>query len=293
MRLNHTLTAAAFILAASVPAFAKAPAPAANDGLDATLWLQTSVEYKASTRSVYAGATRQLDALLADKGETAALEQTGDFAAKPPAVILDIDETVLNNSAYQAWIITHHQHFSGKSWHAFANDSVSVPIPGALQFTKAAAAKGITVFYVSNRSEAVKDGTLRNLKKFGFPMKAGEDVVLLRGGQKDWTGKKGTRRAFIAKNYRILMLLGDNFGDFVDDMGGDIAGRDAMMAKYDAYWGQRWFTLPNPTYGSWQSAAVPKGGKEPRRAYFLKALKPWAGPKPAPKVEKTKAKAAQ
>lgn len=280
MKTMWKLVGAAALLAATSIS-ARAEDPAQNDGLNATLWFQTSVEYKATAMSVYAGAQRLLPDAIGDHGWTADPEQGANYMSKPPAIILDIDETVLDNSAYQSWVVTENTSYSGKTWAEFVNDEISTPIPGALALTKAAAAKGVAVFYVSNRKAPQEKATIANLKKYGFP-DADADHVMLRGEIKAWGSAKGTRRAAVAKDHRIIMMFGDNFGDFVDDMGGDIKGRLAMMNKYKDYWGQSWFMLPNPTYGSWESAAFnDKWGKPAgeRRQDKLNSLNSWSGPK--------------
>ena len=102
---------------------------AENDGMNGTLWLQTSVEFKANALSAYRLAGLQLDAALADKSWTAVPgEQMGDYKAKPPAIILDVDETVLDNSVYQAWVVTQYKYYSGKTWGSFVYDVLSRPI---------------------------------------------------------------------------------------------------------------------------------------------------------------------
>ena len=99
-----------------------------------------------------------LDRALADKTWTAALEQAGDFGSKPPAVILDIDETVLDNSESEERSIRAGVAYSEALWAEWCNQRKATPIPGALEFTKAAAAKGVTVFYVTNREHGAGAG---------------------------------------------------------------------------------------------------------------------------------------
>ncbi len=252
-----------------------------NDGLNAVLWYQTSVEYKTTAKSVYAGAERLLGAAIGDHSWTAALEQGDNYMSKPPAIILDVDETVLDNSAYQSWVVTKDTSYSSKTWAEFVNAEISTPTPGALELTKAAAEKGVAVYYVTNRKAPEEAATIANLKKYGFPY-ADAEHVMLRGEKKDWGSAKGTRRMAVAADHRIIMMFGDNFGDFVDDMGGDIKGRLAKMDDYSAYWGERWFMLPNPTYGSWESAAFGDNWKlspEERRQMKYDSLTDWNGPK--------------
>src|SRR5690349_13467187 len=188
-----------------------------NDLLLATLWTQRSVEYKANALTVFALARIRLDEALADKSWTAAPdEQKGDFAELPPAVVLDVDETLLDNSLYQAWMMRTNATFSTKTWNQFCADQASRAIPGAVEFTKYADSKGVKVFYITNRDASTEKDTRENMAKLGFPMGGNVDTFLMQGEQKEWGSAKSTRRAVVAKDYRILLNMGDNFGDFDD-----------------------------------------------------------------------------
>ena len=120
---------------------AQAQEPAANDGTNATYWMQNAVEYKATTQALYELAKLRLNQALGDPSWTAALEQGANYEKKPAAVILDVDETVLDNSEYQAWIVENGEHYSSKTWAPFVNTETSRPIPGSLDFIKYAAAR--------------------------------------------------------------------------------------------------------------------------------------------------------
>ena len=264
------------------PQLAKAADPVPqNDILNATLWGQTSIEFQANSLAVYALAKMMLDKALADKTWTAApVVQTGDFAGKPPAVILDVDETVLDNSAYEAWLVKEDKGYSSKTWGPFVNTATSTPIAGSLDFIKYAVSKGVQIFYVSNRKAPLEAASLDNLKALGYPVDESEDTLLFRGEKPEWkTSKKGVRRAHVAAKYRILMLFGDNFGDFVDGYKGSIAERQALYEKHAAMWGSRWFVIANPMYGSWVSAAFGHKWKlspDERRQMKLDAMRHWA-----------------
>ena len=91
--------------------------------------------------------------------------------------------------------------------------------PGSLAFIKYANSKGVKVFYVSNRKAPQEEATRNNLKALGYPIDESEDTVLLKGEMDDWGSKKGTRRTVITQTYRLVMIVGDNFGDFVDGQG--------------------------------------------------------------------------
>ena len=271
------LAAMAFCLALAPAALAQD----ANDNLNAVLWMQKSVEYKANTEAVFALARIRLDEALKDKSWTAApAEQTGDFKSLSPAVVLDADETVLDNSGYQAWMVTKGETFNPKTWTQFVNSQTSTAIPGAVEFTKYAESKGVRVFYVTNRTKAEEPSTRENMRKLGFPMQANIDTILTAKEQPDWGSAKGTRRAVIAKHYRILLLVGDNFGDFTDAYKGSVDERQKVYDENAAHWGHDWLMLPNPSYGSFEAA--PFGGNfklpiEEQRAAKRGVLAPWSG----------------
>ena len=281
--LLAAVSAAAITCALAIPALAAdAPAPVPqNDNLNAVLWDQTSVEFKAVTTGEYALAKMRLDQALADKSWTAATEQTGSFGDLPPAVILDVDDTTVNTSAYQAWTVTAGTAYSGKTWGPYVAAEQDVALPGAVDFTQYAASKGVKVVYVTNRTADQEAPTKEEMTKMGFPDGGNVDTYLMSKEQPDWTSAKGTRRAFIAKNYRILLLLGDNMGDFTDQYGGSVADRDKVYAATAAHWGHDWIALPNPTYGSFESAPYLTDyskSVDEQRAEKLQALKPWVGP---------------
>lgn len=240
-----------------------APPPVSATGRDtheqlhAVLWVQTAAEYRALALQAFNLAGQMMDRALADRTWTAATEQTGDFAALPPAVIVDVDETVLDNSAYQARLIRSGQSFSSATWTRWVEEEKAVAIPGALEFARAAQQKGVTIFYVTNRKAVEKEATRRNLQKLGFPLPAETDVLLTRGERPEWSpGDKSPRRAYIASRYRILLQIGDNIGDFIADEDASIEQRFAATDRYQMHWGTRWIMLPNPAYGHWEAAVV-------------------------------------
>ncbi len=154
-------------------------------------------------------------------------------------------------------------------------------MPGAVDFTKYADSKGVKVFYVTNRSADQEDATRKNMEALGFPMGGNVDTFLMSKEHDDWTSKKGTRRAFIAKDYRILLLVGDNYGDFSDDYGGSEADRAKSMEANMAHIGHDWIFIANPEYGSFESAPFLSNYKlspDERRQLKIDALPAWMGP---------------
>lgn len=232
-----------------------------NNNLYATLYLRNAAEYKALTRSIFAGATAQLDAALA--ADSAALEQTGASASLPPGIIFDVDETVLDNSAYQGTLVAENIEYNTPHWDRWVADARADAVPGAVEFSRAAVARGVTMLYLTNRRCIQRDPggdpcpqraeTIANLISTGFPPPDPANVYL-RSPEFEMDREKGSRRASFAERYRIIMLFGDDLGDFVDGVkvpGMPAAKRAAVVAKHGERWGRQWFILPNPSYGSW------------------------------------------
>jgi acid phosphatase len=261
---------------------AAAQDPPANDLLNAALWMQRSVEYRASALTAFALARLRLDQALADPAWTAApREQTGAYQSLPPAVIVDIDETILDNSGYQAWMALKDTTFDPKTWNAYVNTVTSLAIAGAVEFTRYAAGRGVAVFYVSNRTAEEEPATRKNLEKLGFPLDDKIDTVLTAREQQDWGSAKGTRRAHVAKSYRVLLNLGDNFGDFVDEYRGTEAERLKVFEEHRDRWGREWIMLANPAYGSFETAPFKHDFKlsaADRRKAKRAVLDAWPGP---------------
>jgi 5'-nucleotidase (lipoprotein e(P4) family) len=266
----------------AVPAVGQSQDPPAHDLLNAVLWMQRSVEYKATTLTAFALARIRLDQALADPNWTAApKEQIGAYQSLPPAVVLDADESILDNSGYQAWMVLKGTTFDPKTWNAYVNTVTTLAIPGALEFARYADAKGVKVFYITNRTAEEEPATRKNLEKLGFPMGGTVDTMLMTRKQPDWGSAKGTRRAFIAKTYRILLNIGDNFGDFVDEYRGTEAERLKVMEQHNDRWGREWIMIANPSYGSFESAPFNhdfKLSETEKRKAKRGVLDAWPGP---------------
>jgi acid phosphatase len=228
-----------------------------NPLLNSTLWTQTSVEYAGTARQAYALAEVMMERALTDSTWTASLEQaeTGSeaYRDKPPAVVLDVDETVLDNSPYQARLVLDDEAYDPQSWKAWVREENAGAVPGALDFTRSAAENGVQVIYLTNRDGDVEASTRDNLEALGFPIDDAPDAVLTQGERKDWDSKTA-RREWVAERYRILLLIGDNFGDFASEVDTSLAARRQKSQSFQKYWGTRWIVLPNPQYGSWEGA---------------------------------------
>ncbi|MEE2692998.1 MAG: HAD family acid phosphatase [Pseudomonadota bacterium] len=273
-------------LAAATAGCATAPAPAPetavpqSDLLNAALWMQGAVEYKAAALGVYALARIRLDEALADRKWTAAPNRQGaGYEKLPPAVIVDADETVLDNSAYQAMLARDYVEFSGPTWGAFVDSETARAVPGALEFARYAASKGVTIFYITNRDAVGEEATRANLKALGFPVSDDKDTIFTQGEREEWKpSAKGVRVAEAARGHRILLMIGDNLGDFTDDYKGTPAERLSVYERNRAHWGKDWLVVPNPAYGSWESSLFGGNYKlspDERRRLKRETLEPW------------------
>ncbi len=234
---------------------ASAAARRTHENLNSVLWVQTSVEFRASAVQAYRLARLQLDAALADRRWTAAIEQTADPSALPPAVVLDLDETVLDNSGFQARQVVGAFPFTEDVWLKWCEERKATAIPGAVEFLRYARSRGVATIFITNRDRAAEQATRDVLTKIGVELDATKDVILTRSERPEWTASdKTARRQFVAAEYRILLLVGDDLGDFLTASRGTIEERNARTAKHDDYWGTRWIMLPNPAYGSWEQA---------------------------------------
>jgi acid phosphatase len=214
------------------------------------LWMQTAAEFQASCLQAYALARFQLETALRDQSWTAALEQGKDFENLPPAVILDLDETVLDNSLYQGWLVTSGKEFTPESWDRWCVEGDPDLFPGAADFIRFAESKKVTVFYISNRTEERRTETAAELVRGGLSV---EPMRLLLKGNSPGSSDKTQRRKQVADRYRVLLLIGDDFNDFVRPYP-TVDGRKGQIEEFRERWGRRWIMLPNPSYGSWERA---------------------------------------
>lgn len=245
-----------------------------NRGFDATLWMQSAAEFKLITRQTYMLAETALEKMVeeqkAEKSEKKKL---------PLAVVLDIDETVLDNSPSQAWAVSTGKGFDPGTWDEWVNEASAKPIEGAGSYIEKARQLGVVVIYLSNREakeykgRPLKERTLKNLHDT-VDSEATLDTIYLKYDTEhpdytkkdDWGSEKKGRRDIVKKKYTVLQYIGDDLGDFVDGIkkysqisphGRFVKGlKDAQVKNKEETiiadrWGTEWFLLPNPTYGSW------------------------------------------
>ena len=239
------------VFSAGVSAFAQtAPQPAAD--LDyqtaAVLYMQKAAEYRALAYQAFNVARLQLDSDL-DKKNVKKLPKSE--RKMPRAIVVDIDETMLDNSPSQALGIKTNKPYNSTDWFAWTKMEKAKAVPGAVEFVNYAVSKGVKVFYISNRDQKVENqATLANLINVGFKDVSADNLLL-----KTAESSKDARRAVVTAKHRIILLIGDNLDDFTSAFEKkSVADRFAEVEKVRDQWGKRFIVLPNAMYGTWENA---------------------------------------
>jgi 5'-nucleotidase (lipoprotein e(P4) family) len=210
-----------------------------NGKVWASIYQQQAAEYKALCFQAYNIAKLRLDA---------AIQQPSN---KPYAVITDIDETLLDNSPYDAKRAINNLGYENKSWKAWTAKGVADTVPGSPAFFKYAAAKNVEVFYITNRDEDERSGTLKNLQLYGLPYADDAHLIMRKTG----SSKEG-RRQGVLKTHDVILLCGDNLADFdaLYDNKPSEENRNTSTQRLMQEFGSKYIVLPNPEYGDWESS---------------------------------------
>ncbi|HEX6334699.1 MAG TPA: 5'-nucleotidase, lipoprotein e(P4) family [Flavisolibacter sp.] len=237
-----------FLIAALVVASCKTvqPVPAATASderiiggkLFATVFQQQAAEYKALCLQAYNIAALRTNEILAQP------------STKPRAIITDIDETVLDNSPYAVRQGLRGKDYEPATWYEWTALAIADTVPGAPAFLKYAASRGVEIFYITNRDEREREGTLKNIQKFGLPNADNRHLVLRQG-----ISSKEDRRKAIMADYDVILLIGDNLADFsalFEKL--PAPAREANTDLSAAQFGKKFILLPNPVYGYWEDA---------------------------------------
>lgn len=207
-----------------------------NDTMNSTLWMQTAAEYRALC---YQGYNTALDLLRSAK-------ESAKSDDKPLAVILDCDETLLDNSQADAAKINK----NATGWNVFfewVKDAKSAAMPGAEEFLKAVDAMGVDLFYVTNRLESMRADTLRNLKALDFPQIDDRHVSFASG-----SSNKDSRFKSIEQDYNVIVYLGDNIHDFPMELYNKMMHeRNAITDQNRTLFGRKYIVFPNPGSNYW------------------------------------------
>src|SRR6266536_584447 len=264
------------VLIANIPfAFAQTTSPAVTQTAGASeyltgavSWTQSSAEYRALAYQTFTLARLRLDQeLRSHRAKRGA-------RLRRPAVIVDVDETVLDNTRYEAELVLRGLSFDPAMWSAWCQRAEAGAVPGAVDFLNYATGRGVHVFYITNRRRPEKAGTIANLQELGFPDPTEENVMVREEGA---TSSKESRRQRVALRFNVLLLLGDVLSDFNDHFSSkSTAERAAQVERERAEFGTRFIVVPDPMYGDWENAIFenkPNLTEEQKRAYRRAALK--------------------
>ncbi len=243
----------AAVIGISLSSVAPSPVSAAvtqqdlnNELSMAVSWMQNSAEYRELCYQAYNVALERVEAAVK-------AHKPGD---KPLAIVLDADETVLDNSAFEAGLIGTDNAYSTPLWTEWCKAADAVAMPGAAEYLQAVDKLGVAIFYVTNRSmDSQYEGTAKNMKAIGFPQADAEHLLL-----KTDTSNKQPRFDKVMETYDVVVFMGDNAGDL--PIGTYHKGQDERNAIIDAKkaeFGRRFIALPNPSYGDWEPALLKKG----------------------------------
>ena len=210
-----------------------------------TLWYQNAAEVDALYQQGYNVATNKLKELL---------KQPTD---KPYSIVLDIDETVLSNIPFQIKMIKDGTAFNPKLWDEWVQKAEAKPVAGAKEFLQFADKNKVQIYYISDRTDAQVDATIKNLEAQGLPVQGRDHLMFKKEGDKSKEG----RRQEVLKHTNLVMLFGDNLVDFAEFSTKSEEDRDKMFEQLKAEFGDKFIIFPNPMYGSWESA-VYKGEKK-------------------------------
>ncbi|MBF0360715.1 MAG: 5'-nucleotidase, lipoprotein e(P4) family [Oligoflexia bacterium] len=208
------------------------------------LWTQKAAEYRALCYQAYNMAKIKLDQ------ELQKLKRDKTKTKSKPAVVLDLDETILDNSFYQAKLITSNTSYPD-GWKEWEAKSLATAVPGALEFLRYAESKKINIFYLTNRKIESEESTVINLTKLGFPIN--KESLIMRSEKDSLSMKR--RREQIALKYHIVLLIGDSLSDFSEIFeNASVTDRFKEVDRVSGEFGNNYIILPNSMYGSWEGA---------------------------------------
>ena len=199
-------------------------------------WVRESNEYKSLCYQIYSNATTNLNRQVGANPYSLNNKDLSTYA-----IVMDLDETVLDNSQYQVELLDKKESFNMTSWAKWVNREEAKIVPGAKEYIDVVRSYGIQLIFISNRMDERLNATINNMKI--LDIYSDSDIFLLRKNKKD---KKTVRRNEIYNStgrmanyntYTVIQYLGDAMGDF--------PSYDSKQFSVDQY------IFPNPMYGKW------------------------------------------
>jgi len=221
-----------------------------NPLLWAVAWKQTAAEFGALCHQAYSLARLRVDMALA----------AGRGAERPPAIIADMDDTIIHAGSYWGYLVNEGMDFFDDAlWDRWLPENLVTAVPGALTFMRYCESAGVEVFYVTSRDQGDRtyEYALGQLRHLGFPYADESHLTVYRD-----TSNKMPTRDKVAISHDLLLMLGDNLNDYKRDYYvADIDERYALMERDRDDYGVEFILLPNPTDGHWVRAIF--GESEP------------------------------
>lgn len=230
-------------------------------------WVQHAAEYQALSLQAYHQAERDLPAFLEDRSWSAQPGQK-DAIFLPPAIVFDVDETVVSGVQFQMAVERPVTQTKLDQWHS---EQKAQALAGFARFATTARAAGVELFFLTNRPCEIVEGVddpcpyeatvINDIREAGIEVDA--EHVWLANERDDWSKEKLARREQLARTHRIIMLIGDDLSDFIPCVrlkpaapcteAATAESRRRKVEQFSGYWGNGWYILPNPMHGSWQS----------------------------------------
>lgn len=228
-------------------------------------WFQQSGEYQALAYQAFNVAKVNFDQARVTKG-------------KKKAVVVDLDETMVDNSAYAGWQVKNNKGFDAQDWTRWVNARETQAIAGAVEFNNYVNSHGGKMFYVSNRKDSnEKIATIENMKQLGFTGVSDETLYL----KKDKSNKSARFAEIEKQGYEIVLYIGDNLNDFGDATYHKLnTERRAFVGQNSKEFGKKFIILPNPNYGDWEGGLAKdyfKHDAEGRVKIRQDAIRAWNG----------------
>lgn len=256
------------LLASSACATSQAPPPASTPPTELRVpptmqWLYGSGEGAAASIQAYrafrdhvlaAARARPRDSVVLAEGSTLSAPRFVPCGDKPLAVVLDADETVIQNLGLEYAFARRGVDYDRDLHQRWQSQSVEVaPMPGAVTALQAVRAAGVKVIFNTNRDSQHAAATAAALNRAGLGPAVHLDTLFLRGDPPGDREKDG-RRGLIASRYCVVAMAGDQLGDFSDHFNARGLGvrerrRAATAEPFASLWGNGWFMLSNPVYG--------------------------------------------
>ncbi|MCS4510444.1 5'-nucleotidase, lipoprotein e(P4) family [Xylophilus ampelinus] len=217
----------------------------------ALYWMQNAAEYRALTYQAYHLARERFDNAPLDKRRV---------------VVMDLDETVLDNSAYAVWCLQQKVGYTDETWNRWVADAAATAVPGSIEFIQHVRNSSGTVVFISNRIASGTTATRTNLARLGVEG-IDEKHLLLKQGE---SSKRARFQQVIKAEGEPILYIGDNLTDFGPEAASvkSMDNLQAFVRSHKADFGTRFIVLPNPVYGSWM----------PSRSEELQSgLKAWNG----------------